>query len=255
MTRCSGPPFGRPLISVVLLDEVEKAHPDVLELFFQVFDKGVLDDAEGREIDLRNCTIILTSNVGSAQIMQACLNKAPAELPAPDALLQALRPALYKSFKPAFLGRLQVVPYYAVGDAVLQSIIRLKLDRIAARVAATLYGLARSHGTAFVLVDRFAEVPLQDAIDASGVPAKPDWLPLHDKLFDEEPQRSPALLALHHQQPGHMALLDRSVALAIAQAQTPDSLRSLCGWLFVEGDTRLLQHTLRQRLQASATSA
>ncbi|MFG6447107.1 type VI secretion system ATPase TssH [Roseateles sp. BYS180W] len=120
--------------SVVLLDEVEKAHPDVLELFFQVFDKGVMDDAEGREIDFRNCIIILTSNVGSSQIMQACLNKSEAERPQPQELLEALRPALYKSFKPAFLGRLQVVPYYAVGDDVLESIIRLKLDRIAQRV-------------------------------------------------------------------------------------------------------------------------
>ncbi|HEX7640318.1 MAG TPA: type VI secretion system ATPase TssH, partial [Burkholderiaceae bacterium] len=121
--------------SVVLLDEAEKAHPDVLELFYQVFDKGVLDDAEGREIDFRNCVIILTSNVGSSQIMQACINKAPADYPAPEALEEALRPVLYKTFKPAFLGRTKVVPYYAIGDDVLERIIRLKLDRIAARVA------------------------------------------------------------------------------------------------------------------------
>ena len=121
--------------SVVLLDEVEKAHPDVLELFFQVFDKGVLDDAEGNEVDFRNTVIILTSNVGSSQIMQACMNKAPAELPAVEALSEALRPVLYKSFKPAFLGRLKVVPYYPISDEVLEKIIRLKLDRIARRVA------------------------------------------------------------------------------------------------------------------------
>jgi len=122
--------------SVVLLDEVEKAHPDVLELFFQVFDKGVMDDAEGREIDFRNCIVILTSNVGSPQIMQACLNKPAEELPAADELAEALRPVLYKHFKPAFLGRLKVVPYYPISDEVLAKIIRLKLDRIAARVAA-----------------------------------------------------------------------------------------------------------------------
>jgi type VI secretion system protein VasG len=121
--------------SVVLLDEVEKAHPDVLELFFQVFDKGVMDDAEGREIDFRNCIVILTSNVGSSQIMQACLNKPAEELPAADELAEALRPVLYKHFKPAFLGRLKVVPYYPISDEVLARIIRLKLDRIAARVA------------------------------------------------------------------------------------------------------------------------
>jgi type VI secretion system protein VasG len=120
--------------SVVLLDEAEKAHPDVLELFFQVFDKGVLDDAEGREIDFRNCVIILTSNVGSSHIMQACINKSPAEYPSADDLADALRPVLYKTFKPAFLGRMKVIPYYAIGDEVLDKIIRLKLDRIGERV-------------------------------------------------------------------------------------------------------------------------
>jgi len=122
--------------SVVLLDEVEKAHPDVLEMFFQVFDKGVMDDAEGREIDFRNTLIILTSNIGSSQIMQACLNKPAAELPDADALADALRPVLCKQFKPAFLGRLKVVPYYPISDPVLEQIIRLKLNRIAARAQA-----------------------------------------------------------------------------------------------------------------------
>ncbi len=121
--------------SVVLLDEVEKAHPDVLELFFQVFDKGVLDDAEGREIDFRNTIIILTSNIGSQQIMQACVNKTAGEIPPPEQLVELLRPVLYKSFKPSFLGRLKVVPYYAITDDVLEQIIRLKLERIARRVA------------------------------------------------------------------------------------------------------------------------
>jgi type VI secretion system protein VasG len=120
--------------SVVLLDEAEKAHPDVLELFYQVFDKGVLDDAEGREIDFRNCVIILTSNVGSSQIMQACINKSPSEYPSADDLAEALRPVLYKTFKPAFLGRMKVIPYYVIGDDALDKIIRLKLDRIGARV-------------------------------------------------------------------------------------------------------------------------
>jgi type VI secretion system protein VasG len=122
--------------SVVLLDEVEKAHSDVLELFFQVFDKGVLDDAEGRQIDFRNTIIILTSNAASSQIMQACLNKPAAERPAPDELAQLIRPSLMKHFKPAFLGRLTVVPFYPIDDEVLANIIRLKLERIKARVAA-----------------------------------------------------------------------------------------------------------------------
>ncbi len=139
--------------SVVLLDEVEKAHPDVLELFFQVFDKGVLDDAEGREIDFRNTLIILTSNVGSTQIMQACLNKPAEELPAADALADALRPVLFKSFKPAFLGRMKVVPYYPISDEVLVSIIELKLGRIRDRIAA-------NHKAEFVWDDKLVEAVL-----------------------------------------------------------------------------------------------
>jgi type VI secretion system protein VasG len=122
--------------SVVLLDEVEKAHSDVLELFFQVFDKGVLDDAEGRQIDFRNTIIILTSNAASSQIMQACLNKPASERPTPEQLAEMIRPSLMKHFKPAFLGRLAVVPFYPIDDEVLVNIIRLKLERIKARVAA-----------------------------------------------------------------------------------------------------------------------
>ena len=139
--------------SVVLLDEVEKAHPDVLELFFQVFDKGVLDDAEGREIDFRNTIIILTSNVGSQQIMQACLNKAAEEIPDAETLGEMLRPVLYKAFKPAFLGRMKVVPYYAITDDVLEQIIRLKLDRIARRVA-------MNHHAAFDYDDKLVDAVL-----------------------------------------------------------------------------------------------
>jgi len=120
--------------SVVLLDEAEKAHPDVLEMFFQVFDKGVMDDAEGRQIDFRNTIIILTSNLGSGQLMQACLNKTATDLPTPEQLGELLRPVLTRHFKPAFLGRLTVVPFYPIGDEVLSNIIRLKLARIGARV-------------------------------------------------------------------------------------------------------------------------
>ena len=120
--------------SVVLLDEVEKAHPDVMELFFQVFDKGVMDDAEGREIDFRNTIIILTSNVASAAMMQACLNKEPQDMPSPEELEQTIRPHLMKVFKPAFLGRMKVVPYYPIADDVLVKIIELKLQKIARRI-------------------------------------------------------------------------------------------------------------------------
>ncbi len=139
--------------SVVLLDEIEKAHPDVLELFFQVFDKGVLDDAEGREVDFRNTLIILTSNVGSSAIMQACLNPAEGERPAPDALQQLIAPQLYKAFKPAFLGRMKTIPYYPVDDDALVRIIGLKLGRIAQRVKA-------NHGAAFEWDDTLVEAVL-----------------------------------------------------------------------------------------------
>ncbi|WP_176517282.1 type VI secretion system ATPase TssH [Pseudomonas faucium] len=117
--------------SVVLLDEVEKAHPDVLELFFQVFDKGVLDDGEGREINFRNTVIILTSNVGTEHIMRTCLGAVQA--PAPAQLVEDLREQLNAVFKPAFLGRLSIVPYYPVQDAILERIVGLKLARIRQR--------------------------------------------------------------------------------------------------------------------------
>jgi len=145
--------------SIVLLDEVEKAHPDVLELFFQVFDKGVMEDAEGREIDFRNTIIILTSNVASSTLMSACLNKAQEELPTPDALLDAIRPQLYKAFKPAFLGRLSVVPFYPISDDVLAQIIRLKLARIARRVA-------ENHKAVFSHDDALVEAVLARCVEA-----------------------------------------------------------------------------------------
>lgn len=103
-------------------------------LIFQVFDKGVLDDAEGRQIDFRNTIIILTSNTASSTMMGACLNKSAAEMPKPEQLAELIRPQLMKQFKPAFLGRLTTVPFYPINDEVLANIIRLKLDRIGKRV-------------------------------------------------------------------------------------------------------------------------
>ena len=119
--------------SVVLLDEIEKAHPDVTELFYQVFDKGMLEDGEGRKVDFKNTLIILTSNLGTDLIMQHCNNQ---QTNAPDmvALKAMLAPELQKRFKPAFLGRLQVVPYYPIHDEIMRLIIRLKLERIKARI-------------------------------------------------------------------------------------------------------------------------
>jgi type VI secretion system protein VasG len=118
--------------SVILLDEIEKAHPDVHEIFFQVFDKGMMEDGEGRRIDFRNTLILLTSNVGSELIMQ--LTADPDLRPEPEALARALRPPLLKVFPAALLGRLTVVPYYPLSDATLNDIIRLQLSRISRRV-------------------------------------------------------------------------------------------------------------------------
>jgi type VI secretion system protein VasG len=117
---------------VVLLDEIEKAHTDVVELFYQVFDKGVLEDAEGREIDFKNTLILMTSNVGTDTIMKLCAD--PETRPEPEALVDALRPDLLKAFKPAFLGRLIVVPYYPIGDDAMRRIIELQLGRIRTRL-------------------------------------------------------------------------------------------------------------------------
>ena len=118
---------------VLLLDEVEKAHPDVLELFFQVFDKGVLDDSEGREVNFKNTVIILTSNVGTDTIMSMCSDSQA--LPAPGDILEAIRPELNHVFKPAFIGRMAVVPFYPVRDEILKRIIELKLGKIKRRIA------------------------------------------------------------------------------------------------------------------------
>ena len=121
--------------SVVLLDEVEKAHPDVLELFFQVFDKGQMEDGEGREIDFKNTIIILTSNAGTETLMK--LTSDPETMPASEGLVKALKPELNKIFKPAFLGRLVIIPYFPIRDESMKKIIALKLGKIQKRLQET----------------------------------------------------------------------------------------------------------------------
>jgi type VI secretion system protein VasG len=130
--------------SVVLLDEVEKAHPDVMELFFQVFDKGLLEDGEGREIDFKNTIIILTSNVGTDTIMSLCAD--PETAPEPQGIIEAIRPELLKVFPAALLGRLVTIPFYPLSPEVMQEIVRLQLGRIAKRVR-------ENHGAEFVYGD------------------------------------------------------------------------------------------------------
>jgi type VI secretion system protein VasG len=133
--------------SVVLLDEVEKAHPDVLELFFQVFDKGMMEDGEGRQIDFKNTIIILTSNAATDSMMKLVADRDTA--PGPLPLVKALKPELDKVFKPAFLGRLVIIPYYPVRDEVLKQIVRLKLGKIQRRLLES-HKVALTHDEAVV---------------------------------------------------------------------------------------------------------
>jgi len=118
--------------SVVLLDEVEKAHPDVHEIFFQVFDKGWMEDGEGRVIDFKNTLILLTTNAGTDMIMNLC--KDPELMPEPEGIAKALREPLLKVFPPALLGRLVVIPFYPLSDEVIGAIARLQLGRIEKRI-------------------------------------------------------------------------------------------------------------------------
>ncbi len=130
--------------SVVLLDEVEKAHPDVHEIFFQVFDKGVMEDGEGRVIDFKNTLILLTSNVGTEMIMDMCAD--PDLMPEPEGMAKALRDPLLKVFPPALLGRLVTIPYYPLSPEMLGEITKLQLGRIQKRVQ-------QAHGVPFEYSD------------------------------------------------------------------------------------------------------
>jgi len=136
--------------SVVLLDEMEKAHPDVLELFFQVFDKGTMEDGEGVPIDFKHTLILLTSNAAQDVITRACQGARGGVLPDPAGLVEELRPALLRQFSPAFLGRVVLVPYYPLGDAEIGSIVEMKLVRLAERFSA-------NHGARFSWDDAVTE--------------------------------------------------------------------------------------------------
>lgn len=118
--------------SVILLDEMEKAHPGVQDIFYQVFDKGHMKDGEGRDIDFKNSVIIMTSNAGTDLIMSLC--KDPETRPDPQGLHDALHEELLKTFKPAFLGRISIIPYFPLDDDVMKKIIRLKLKKVGRRV-------------------------------------------------------------------------------------------------------------------------
>ncbi|MDC7826064.1 type VI secretion system ATPase TssH [Pseudomonas sp. BLCC-B13] len=136
--------------SVILLDEVEKADPDVMNVFYQIFDKGVANDGEGREINFRNCLILLTSNLASERIEALCANE---QRPPVEQLEEAIRPSLSRHFKPALLARMRVVPYYPVAGSVLRELIELKLQRLGQRLDKRR--LQFSHSPA--LLDHLAE--------------------------------------------------------------------------------------------------
>lgn len=144
--------------TVVLLDEVEKAHPKVMELFYQIFDKGFCEDRTGRYINFRNTIILLTSNLESERIVEMCATE---PRPEPKELIETIRPALIEHFKPALLARFRVIPYYPLSTSVLQDIARIKLDRIADRFR-RLHDVEMRYGDDLVehLVDRCGIVEL-----------------------------------------------------------------------------------------------
>jgi type VI secretion system protein VasG len=135
--------------SVVLLDEVEKAHPDVHEIFFQVFDKGMMEDGEGRLIDFKNTLILLTSNAGSELIMDLCSD--PELMPEPEGIAKALREPLLKVFPAALLGRLVTIPYYPLSPQMIGEITRLQLGRIKKRIEG-------AHGVPFTFSDAVVDL-------------------------------------------------------------------------------------------------
>ena len=142
--------------SVVLMDEVEKAHLDVVNLFYQVFDKGSLSDSEGRDIDFKNTVLFLTSNLASEQISRLC---AGLERPTPEALSEAIRPLLSRHFKPALLARMTIVPFYLLDPSFMKQIVTLRLDKLAGRLLEShKMGLSYSDGVVDCIAERCTEV-------------------------------------------------------------------------------------------------
>ena len=139
--------------SVILLDEMEKAHPGVQDIFFQVFDKGNMKDGEGRDIDFKNTVIIMTSNAATDLIVRLCAD--PDTMPDAAGLAEALMPELMKTFKPAFLGRVTLVPYFPLSPDIIKKIVELQLNRVRRRVQES-YGAKFSVGRRADRYDRRA---------------------------------------------------------------------------------------------------
>jgi type VI secretion system protein VasG len=158
--------------SVVLLDEVEKAHPDVIELFFQVFDKGAMEDGDGVSIDFKNTLIILTSNASQDVVVQAC---ARGQQPDSDTVLAALRPHLQAQFSPAFLGRLVIVPYFPLGDLQIRSIVDLKLEKLANR-------FDDNHSAVFTWDEQVADLITERCVEVDSGARNIDYILTHHVL-------------------------------------------------------------------------
>ncbi len=163
--------------NVVLLDEIEKAHRQVLELFYQIFDKGYCEDRTGRYISFRNTIILMTSNLDSERITQMCTAE---PLPSPEELLDAIRPTLSEHFKPALLARFRVIPYYPLGTSLLRQIVQLKLDRVGARLRET-YGITLTYTDALAdhIVSRCGNTELGarqlDQVISEGILPRLSW--------------------------------------------------------------------------------
>ena len=158
--------------SVVLLDEIEKAHPDVLEIFFQVFDKGNMEDGEGVSIDFKNTVILMTSNASQDVITQACEG---GRHPDPEALVEKMRPSLLRQFSPAFLGRLVLVPYYPLRDEQIRSIVDLKLAKLADR-------FAENHNSRFVWDEEVSDMITARCTETDSGARNIDYILTHSVL-------------------------------------------------------------------------
>ena len=158
--------------SVVLLDEIEKAHPDVIELFFQVFDKGVMDDGDGVTIDFKNTLIILTSNASQDIVVQACRD---GRRPSSELVLAALRPHLQAQFSPALLGRLVIVPYFPLGDQQIRAIVDLKLDKLTSR-------FVENHNARFTWDDLVADLITDRCVEVDSGARNIDYILTHHVL-------------------------------------------------------------------------
>ncbi|MBN1669514.1 MAG: type VI secretion system ATPase TssH [Kiritimatiellae bacterium] len=189
--------------SIVLLDEVEKAHRDVHEIFFQVFDKGMMEDGEGRLIDFKNTIILLTSNTGTDLIMNMC--KDPELMPEPDGIAKALRDPLLQVFPAALLGRLVVVPFYPLGDEVVRKIVRLQLGRIERRVR-------ENHDVPFTYDDAVVELVASRCTEVESGARMVDAILTHTLLPTISREMLGRLLEGHELERVHVAVADGEFA-------------------------------------------